>query len=171
MMKNKKIALLASILVATLVAGVYAGLQLSNPITASWTLKESGNNLVLSWAAATPTGDLYRGRWYNDTKVRLQNTGDAAYNVIVKFKVWIATSLPENSMRVLGNWGTGWQDIATRQWDSALARFVYAGTWGPSGGFNCTSGWDITSEFRYMFEASAPIDTTYYFEAWVEQVP
>lgn len=171
MMKNKKIALLASILVMTLVAGVYAGLQLSKPITASWTLKESGDNLVLSWFAATPTGDLYRGQWYNATQVRLQNTGAATYNVIVTFKVWIATDLPADSMRILGDWGTGWQNIATRQWDSALGRFVYVGTWGPSAGFACTPGWDIVSTFRYMFEASAPIDTTYYFEAWVEQVP
>jgi hypothetical protein len=48
MMKNKKIALLASILMVTLVVGVYAVI-LSNRVTTSWTLRESGTNLELYW--------------------------------------------------------------------------------------------------------------------------
>lgn len=47
-MKSKKIALIASILMATLILGVYAVI-LSNRVTTSWTLRESGKNLELYW--------------------------------------------------------------------------------------------------------------------------
>lgn len=162
--------MLTTILMITLIVGVYAGMRLSNILTAQWIVRESQGNLVLSWYWNEPTGDLNRGQWYY-TQVRLQNIGETTYNVIVKFKVWIYTDLPENSIRVQGDWGTGWQDIAFREWDSGLGRYVYVGTWGPPSGFQCTPGWDVVTTFRYMFEASAPIDVTYYFNAWVEEVP
>jgi hypothetical protein len=170
MLAKKKIALLTVALMVMLAGGVYAGMRLSNILTANWVVKESQTNLVLSWPYDEPSGDLNRGQWYS-TYVRLQNTGATTYTVIVKFKVWIATSLPDGSITIQGWYSDDWHNIATYQWDSDLGRYVYVGTWGPSEGFQCTPGWDVISEFRFKFESNAPIDTPYYFEAWVEQVP
>jgi hypothetical protein len=165
MMKNKKIGLLATVLVASLVVGVFAAIQLSNNLTANWVVKESQGNLVLSWYDAMPTGDLYIGNWYYP-QIRLQNVGVATYkNVIVKFEVWADVALPEGSVVVQGNWGTGLQNIVT--WNSG--KFV--GTWGPAIGFEVGPGYNVLSQFQYKFEGNAPVDVRYYFNAWVETVP
>ena len=163
MMRNKKIALLASILVATLVVGVYAVI-LSNTLTASWTVVESGANLELSWYADTPGGSLSRGVWYT-TQIRLRNTGVATYTVIDKFDIYASGySIPDGSI-VIQYWdGDSWEPVGIYGWGTHLT-----GYFGPSTGFSCGPGYDATTLFRYMFEGNALL-TEYSFSAWVEQV-
>jgi hypothetical protein len=171
MMKNKKIALLASILVVTLVAGVYAAVRLSNILPTSWTLRESGENLVLYWADGAPSGDLYRGEWIT-TKIGLRNDGLATYTVSDKFKIYtVASGLPSGCITIEYNQddGTGWHDMT-----SVLTGYgsnTLTGYFGPPAGFTVGSPYDVQTWFRIMFNGNAPIDVGYYFEAWVEQVP
>jgi hypothetical protein len=169
MMRNKKIALLASILVVTLVVGVYA-LVLSNTLTASWTLRESGTNLVLYWADGEPSGDLYRGQWIQ-TKIGLRNDGLATYTVSDKFKIYtVASGLPSGCVTIEYNEddGTGWHDMTDvlTGWGSN----TLTGYFGPPAGFTVGPGYNVQTWFRIMFNGNAPIDVGYYFESWVEQV-
>ena len=163
---NKKIALLASILVASLVIGVYA-IVLSNKLTASWTLREK-KTLELYWASTEPSGDLYRGEW-NYAYIGLRNNGLASYDVIVKFVIYtVASGLPTDCITIEYYEDTTWYDMTgvLTGWGSATLN----GYFGPSTGFPCGVGYNEVTQFRIMFDGNAPIDVGYYFEAWVEQM-
>jgi len=125
-MNRKKIALIASILMATLAAGVYAGLQLSNTLTASWNVVSTEEELYLSWNPSLDGSNFVRGAWYGDYGARLQKAG----------------------------WGSS----------------QVSGSFGPSDGFDCTPGWDVTTPFRAMFDGDAPI-TWYTVTIWVTEYP
>jgi len=162
-MQRKKIALLASILMATLVVGVYA-VVLSNTITTSWTLKES-KTLELYWVTK-PSGDLYRGTWI-EAKIGLKNNGLASYDVSVKFKIYTGgAGIPTGNVTIQYYDG-GWHDMTgvLTGWGSATLN----GYFGPSAGFPVGPGYDVVTLFRIMFDGSAPL-VSYNFEAWVEQV-
>jgi len=168
-MKSKKIALLASILMVTLVVGVYAGLQLSNTLTTSWTVVESGNNLTVWWVANTPGGDLARGVW-DETKLGVKNTGVATYTVIDRFTIHAdGYVLPENCIKIEYWYESAWVDItgAIGGWGTT----TISGHFGPlPGGFPCGPGYNEITRFRYKFDGNAPL-TSYTFNAWVEQIP
>ena len=167
MMKNKKIALLASILVASLVVGVYAVI-LSNTLTASWTLRESGTTLVLYWADGEPSGDLYRGGWIT-TKLGLRNDGLATYNVSDKFRIYTGGAvLPSGCIKIEYYYGTSWVNMTGVL--SGWGTNVLTGYFGPPAGFPVGPGYNEQTWFRIMFDGDAPINVGYYFEAWVEQV-
>lgn len=50
-------------------------------------------------------------------------------------------------------------------WGSATLH----GYFGPETGFECVPDYDEATLFRIMFDADAPIDVGYTFEAWVEE--
>ena len=165
MMKNKKIALLASILVMTLVVGVYAGLQLSNTLTASWTVVETQDKLYLWWDANTPGGNIEVGKYYYPA-IGLENKGEATYKVLVKFKIWASglPNIPANSI-VIEYWdGDSYEPVGFYGWGSYVT-----GYFGPSGGFDCDPTWYQVTQLRYMFNANAP-RTAYAAEICVEEV-
>jgi hypothetical protein len=170
MMKNKKITLLASILVMTLVAGVYAAVRLSNPITTSWTLRESGTTLELYWAApyGAPTGDLNRGGWIY-ASIGLRNNGLATYTVLDWFKIYTAASgLPSGCVTIEYYDGASWLDMTGVL--TGYGSNTLTGYFGPITGFPVGPGYDVVSSFRIMFNGNAPINVGYTFEAWVEQI-
>jgi hypothetical protein len=149
-----------------LAVGVYAELQLSNTLTTSWTVVESGNNLELSWYADQPGGYLSRGVWYT-TQIRLRNTGEATYTVIDRFTITTGPVLPTNCITIQYYDGTNWVDITSviTDWGTGTIR----GYFGPLTGFSCGPGYDETTLFRYKFESNAPL-TEYSFSSWVEQI-
>jgi len=168
MMKNKKIALLASILMVTLAAGVYAGLQLSNTLTANFTVAESAP-FELTWANNNPNdGTFYKGIWYS-TDIRLYNPTEATFKILMYFKItsWGA-NFPSESLKIkyYEVLTDTWLDLPLSGWDSA----VLTGTFGPTGGLDCGPHYDITGYFKFMFEGDAPV-ASYTFNVWVEQVP
>ena len=166
-MQRKKIALLASILMVTLVVGVYAVI-LSNTLTASWTLRESGTTLELYWADGEPSGDLYRGEWIQ-TKIGLRNNGEATYTVTDKFTISASGyGLPAGCITIEYYDTDHWVDMTgvITGWDSATLH----GYFGPVGGFECGPDYDEQTWFRIMFDGNAPIDVGYTFEVWVEQM-
>jgi hypothetical protein len=178
MMKNKKIALLASILVVTLVVGVYAAVRLSTPITTSWTLRESGTTLELYWAAPywnPGGGDLYRSGWIY-ASIGLRNNGLATYTVLDWFKIWTGPVLPPGCIKMeyyvavpRGGEQVGWNNMTSvLTYDGGTV----TGYFGPRDtGFPVDPDYDVVTSFRIMFDAGAPIDVEYHFEAWVEQFP
>jgi len=162
-MQRKKIALLASILMVTLVVGVYAVI-ISNTLEASWSVKESIEDLKLSWVSGTPTGEHKRGVWY-ETEIKLENTGLATYKVIDKFDIYASGYVIPTDSIVIQYWdGDSWEPVGFYGWGVHVT-----GYFGPYDGFDCTPGWDVTTIFRYMFDGNAP-PTGYTFEAWVEQL-
>jgi len=169
MMKNKKIALLASILVMTLAVGVYAGLQLSNKLEASWVVQEPGSNLELWWNAGTPSGDRYRGTSYYG-EIGLKNNAQATYHVIVNFKISADVSLLADCIKItIFDEGSGtWIDLPMTLVTEG-AKNVFTGVWGPAEGFDVGLGYYKVTPFYYTFEGNAPVGTWYHFEAWVEQ--
>jgi len=135
MLAKKKIAILATVFMATLVVGVYAGLQLSNRLTASWVVREPGGNLELWWNAGEPTGDLNRGTWYYG-EIGLKNKAQATYHVIVKFKIYTDVSLTTNDIKItIYDEGAGqWIDLPMTVVTEG-GRDILTGTWGPPAGF------------------------------------
>jgi hypothetical protein len=165
MMKNKKLVYLATVLAVTLVVGVYAGLQLSNTLTASWSVVNTGSELYLSWNPSPDGSQFARGVWYGSYGVRLQNTGTATYNVIVKFRIDAGATMPGNSFKIQYYDGSSWLDLPISGWGDASVE----GTFGPSGGFSVGPGYDVTTPLQVMFDGTAPI-TNYATYIWVEQV-
>ena len=164
-MQRKKIALLASILMVTLVVGVYAVI-ISNTLTAEWNVVSTIGDLTLWWEADTPHGDLARGVWY-ETTMGLKNTGTATYTVIDKFTISTSgAGLPDGCITIQYWYVDHWEDITgvITGWGTATIH----GYFGPSTGFPCGPGYSETTVFRYMFEGNAPL-TGYTFNAWVEE--
>lgn len=75
-MLTKKIGAMAAILIVTLAVGVYAGMQLSNTLEASWTVVENQDKLYLWWDANTPGGNIEVGKYYYPA-IGLENKGEA----------------------------------------------------------------------------------------------
>jgi len=172
-MQRKKIALLASILMVTLVVGVYAVI-ISNTLTAEWNVVSTIGDLTLWWEADTPHGDLARGVWY-ETTMGLKNTGEATYMVTDRFTIHAdGYVLPDGCITIEYRYndpiqGWIWVDIysAIDGWGTT----TISGHFGPlPEGFECGPGYYETTLFRYMFEGDAPL-TSYTFNAWVEQIP
>ena len=165
MMRNKKIGLLATVLAATLVVGVYAGMLLSNTLTASWNVINTGSELYLSWNPSPDGSNFARGIWYGNYGVRLQNTGAATYNVIVKFQIDAGAAMPTDCFKIQYYDGTNWLDLPITGWGDTSVE----GTFGPSGGFSVGPGYDVTTPLKVMFNGIAPI-TGYTVYIWAEQV-
>lgn len=165
-MNRKKIALIASILMATLAAGVYAGLQLSNTLTASWNVVSTEEELYLSWNPSLDGSNFVRGAWYGDYGARLQNTGTATYHVLIYFTIDAGAGLPTDCIKIQYHDGTDWYNLPMAGWGSSQV----SGSFGPSDGFDCTPGWDVTTPFRAMFDGDAPI-TWYTVTIWVTEYP
>lgn len=163
---KKKTALLASILMVTLAVGVYAGLQLSNTLTASWNVLSTEGELYLSWNPSPDGSNFARGIWHGNYGVRLQNTGTATYRVLVHFKIDAGAGLPEDCIEVEYYDGTDWYDLPLTGWTTSQV----SGYFGPSDGFDCTPGWDVTTPLRAMFDGDAPI-TWYTVTIWVAEYP
>ena len=164
-MDRKRIALLASILMATLVVGVYAGMQLSNTLTASWQVINTETELVLSWNPSPDGSSFARGSWYGNYGVRLRNTGTATYNVIVKFQIDAGATMPTDCFGIQYYDGANWLDLPVSGWGDGSVE----GTFGPGSGFSAGPGYDVTTPLRIMFDGTAPI-TNYAVYIWVEQV-
>jgi len=171
-MKSKKIALISSILMATLVVGVYA-VVLSNTLTTTWTLEDS-TNLNLYWSdsagnlVGAPTG-FYRGVWKDGIYIGLETTGDTGYaSVIGKFEIW-ASGYPDISGKVtIEYWGLeggswGWYGI------TLSGTTTLTGSFGPASGFPVTYPYKVWTQYRILFENDAPLGS-YGFNAWVETV-
>jgi hypothetical protein len=171
MMRNKKIGLLATVLAASLVVVVYAGMLLSNTLPATWVVRESKTNLALYWYSGTPSGDVNRGTWY-DTYMGLRNDGQATYSsVIVKFKISADVSLLAGCIKLKGYDTTyGWINVPLTL-VTEDSKDIFTGYWGPPTGFSVGVPYDEVSHFQYMLEGNAPVDVNYYFSAWVETVP
>lgn len=180
-MKSKKIALLASILMVTLVVGVYAGMRLSNVITADWTLEESKENLVLYWypGDVAPTGPFKRGQWNDGIYIALKNTGVDDYTAVIgKFEIWTGAGDDLSGLIQLRYYVTaaqadgdteGWHTMTgVLTWNGATGRLE--GHFGPTDGFPVTVGYNEVTQYGILFDNDAPL-TRYYFRAWIEEVP
>lgn len=177
-MKSKKIALLASILMVTLVVGVYAVSRLSNPITTSWTLRESGNNIRLYWETDPPalSDGVYRGEWVQ-VGIGLENIGEATYDVIGRFRIWtVGTAIPDGCITieyyVAADPGSGevigWNDMSGVL--SGWGTKELTGWFGPSTGWTVDPDYDnVVTQFQILFDGDAPL-VGYGFEGWVEEV-
>ena len=167
MMINKKIALLASILIVTLIGGVYA-VTLSNTLTASWTLRPSTTDLELYWVGDAPNGELYRGQWIS-ASVGLRNNGLATYNVTDKFTISTSASgLPSGCITIEYWDGDSWEDMTGVL--TGYGSITLTGYFGPIEGFTVDPDYNEVSQFRIMLNGNAPINVGYQFAAWVEQV-
>jgi hypothetical protein len=168
MMKNKKIGLLATVLVASLVVGVFAAITLSNTLTTTFNVKKEP--LLLEWKVWTPAGDLYRGAWYA-TWIRLYNPTTSTFaNVIVKFTLYAeGYAFPENSVTIQYWDGDSWEpmgiDIAS--WGTATLTGYFGD---PTNGFPVGIGYDETTGLQFRLNEEAPI-AGYTFTAWAETVP
>ena len=167
-MQRKKIGLLASILMATLIVGVYAGTIISNTVTATWTLETSITDLELYWAdGGAPTGAYNRGIWIQ-TKIGLKNTKLATYTVTDNFTITASSySLPTDCIKIEYLDGTDWVDMTgvLTGWNTLTLK----GYFGPITGFTVGPGYDHATDFRIMFDGNAPL-AAYEFNAWVEEV-
>lgn len=167
MLTKKKIALFATILMATLAVGVYAGMRLSNILETYWTVVENQDNLVLTWSGAP--SPMKRGYWYgNDWGlwIKLENVGTATYHVIVKWRIWTADSaLPENCIRIEYWDGDSWEPVG---FYGGWGTSEITGYYGPPSGFDCTPGWNQITYLRIMFDGNAPL-TNYGVQVWVEE--
>jgi hypothetical protein len=166
-LSKKMIAGIAVALVAVLAVGVYAGMQLSNTLTASWNVVNTGTELTLSWNPSPDGSNFARGTWYGNYGIRLQNLGTGTYNVIVKFKIDAGTGMPEKSIDLQYWDGATWQDLpfTTGAWGSS----EIGGTFGPPSGFSVGPAYDVTTLLRIMFQGNASI-TNYATAIWVEQM-
>jgi len=100
MMKNKKIALLSGILMATLVVGVFAAIRLSNVLTADFTVADEP--LLHQWIDWSPDGKtLYRGALYSPS-IRLYNPTTSTFEkVIVRFELSASGyAIPKDSVTI-----------------------------------------------------------------------
>jgi hypothetical protein len=165
MMRNKTIGLLATVLAATLVVGVYAGMLLSNTLTASWNVINTGSELYLSWNPSPDGSGFARGIWYGNYGVRLENTGTATYNVIVKFRIDAGANMPSNCFKIEYWDGDSWENLPISGWDDMSVE----GTFGPGGGFSVGPAYDVTTLLKVMFDGTAPI-TNYAVYIWAESV-
>lgn len=163
MLGKKKIAVLAAVLMVTLAVGVYAGMQLSNTLTASWTVVNTGSELALSWNPSPDGSQFARGVWYGNYGVRLQNTGAATYNAIVKFRIDAGASMPTDCFRIQYWDGSAWQNLPISGWGDTSVE----GTFGPGGGFSVGPTYDVTTPLQTMFNATAPL-TGYAVYIWAE---
>ena len=166
MLAKKKIALLAVALMVMLAGGVYAGMLLSNHLTASWNVVNTHSELHLSWDPSPDGSSFATGVWYGNYGVRLENTGTATYHVLVYFLINAGAGLPTGCIKIQYYDGSAWHDLTLTGWTTSQL----SGSFGPSGGFDCTPGWGVTTPLRVMFDGSAPI-TWYNTDIWVEQVP
>jgi len=169
MIGKKKIAVLSTVLIATLVVGVYAGMRLSNILTAYWSVSETQENLELSFVTGYGIADpIPRGVW-QDVQIRLQNVGAATYNVRVYFKIWTAGPvLPTDSIKIL-YWEVTtetWLPLPMTGWESS----ELTGWFGPEGGFPVPPGYDVVSYFQVLFDGTAPL-TGYGFQAYAQEIP
>jgi len=162
-MTKKKIGVLAAVLLSTLVVGVYAGMTLSNHISASWNVINTGTELTLSWAPSPDGSNFATGVWYGEYGIRLQNTGTATYNVLVYFAIDANAALPTDCVKIQYYDGTNWHDLTTM---TGWATQHLTGYFGPVGGFACTPGWDATTPLKIMFSGAAPI-TGYSVDVYV----
>jgi hypothetical protein len=167
MLGKKKIAVLVVVLMATLAVGVYAGIQLSNNLTATFNVTSTGTELTLSWNPSPDGSNFNRGAWYGSYGVRLQNPGTATYNVITNFKIDAGMAMPEKSIRLQYWDGSSWLDLpfTTGAWGSS----EIGGTFGPPSGFSVGPGYDVTTQLRIMFQGNASI-TNYATNIWVTQM-
>jgi hypothetical protein len=165
MMPKRKTALLAVALMVVLAGGVYAGMLLSNHLTASWNVVNTNTELLLSWNPSPDGSSFARGVWYGNYGVRLQNTGTATYHVLVYFHINAGADLPTNCIKIQYWDGSAWLDLPLTGWGTSQL----SGYFGPLGGFDCTKGWDVTTLLQVMFDGTAPI-TGYNTDIWVEQV-
>ena len=163
-MSRKKIGVLAVVLLSTLVVGVYAGMTLSNHISASWTVVNTGTELVHSWEPSPDGSGFARGAWYGNYGIRLQNTGTATYKVLVYFDIYAGVALPSNCFTIQYWDGSAWQNLPLSGWTTTHL----TGTFGPSGGFDCTPGWNALTQLRIMFDGTAPL-TGYSVDVYVAQ--
>jgi hypothetical protein len=165
MMKNKKIGLLATVLMASLVVGVFAAITLSNTLTTTFNVKKEP--LLLEWKVWTPAGDLYRGAWY-DTWIRLYNPTTSTFEkVIVKFTLTAGGfTFPADSVTIQ-YWDGSWKPmgIDITSWGTTVLK----GYFGPLTGFPVGTPYDVTTQLRFMFNEGAPI-AGYEFTAWAETV-
>jgi hypothetical protein len=170
---NKKIGLLAVVLLSTLVVGVYAVMTVSNHINASWNVTGTGTELTLSWDPSSPNGASFaRGQWYGSDAatygIRLQNTGTATFKVLVKITINAGANLPTDCIKVqcYEDWGSGlqWNSMTFSGWGTSTLTSSY----GTPGGFDCTPGWNTATPVRVMFDGDAPI-TGYNVDMYVEQ--
>lgn len=166
MLAKKKIGVLAVLLMATLVVGVLAGMQLSNTLTASWNVINTGTELTLSWIPSPDGSSFARGAWYGNYGIRLQNTGAATYNVVVKFQIDAGAAMPSNCFKLQYWDGTTWLDLPITGWGDGSVE----GTFGPGSGFSVGPGYDVTTLLKVMFDGTAPI-TNYAVYVWVVQMP
>ena len=164
---NKKIGLLAVVLLSTLVVGVYAGMTLSNHINASWNVINTGTELTLTWAPSPDGSNFATGVWNGNYGIRLQNLGTTTYHVLVYFDIYADAALPTNCVKIQYYDGATWQDLGTM---TGWTTQHLTGYFGPSGGFDCTSGWDETTLLRIMFAGNAPI-TGYSVDVYVAAYP
>jgi len=167
MLAKKKIALLTVALMVMLAGGVYAGMLLSNHLTASWNVVNTNTELTLSWDPSPDGSNFARGVWNGNYGVRLQNTGTATYHVLVHFVINAGAGLPTGCIKIqyYDAATTTWYDLSLSGWGTSQL----SGYFGPLSGFDCTSGWDVTTPLRVMFDGTAPI-TGYNTNIWVEQV-
>jgi len=165
MLAKKKIVMLAAILMATLAIGVYAGMQLSNTLTASWNVINTGSELYLSWNPSPDGSGFARGVWYGNYGVRLQNTGTATYNVIVKFRIDAGANMPTDCFKIEYWDGDSWENLPISGWGDMSVE----GTFGPVGGFSVGPAYDVTTLLKVMFDGTAPI-TNYAVYIWAESV-
>jgi hypothetical protein len=165
MMRNKKIALLATVLAASLVVGVFAAIQLSNTLTTGFNVK--AEPLLLEWKLWKPEGDLYRGSWYN-TQIRLYNPTQSTFDkVIVRFTIYsYGVAFPGGSITI-EYYDGAWKDMTGVL--SGHGTNTLTGYFGPSTGFPVGIGYDQTTELRVMFNDGAPI-AAYAFTGWAETV-
>jgi hypothetical protein len=166
MMRNKKIGLLATVLAASLVVGVFAAIQLSNTLTANFEVKEAP--LLLQWQVWEPTGTLYRGSWYG-TAMRLYNPTQSTFDkVIVRFTLTAGGNVfPTDSVTIQYWDGDSWEPmgIVATSWGTTILK----GYFGPLTGFPVGIGYDQTTQLRVMFNDGAPI-AAYAFTGWAETV-
>jgi hypothetical protein len=168
MLVKKAAMIVIAVALAATLSIVFANLILSNTLTASWTVQESGSNLVLWWDSNTPGGTLNRGVWYQ-TGIGLQNVGVATYKITLIFRIYTDISLTTTDVKTQYWDGLAWQDLPLTV-QTVGGRDILVGTFGPGGGFDVGPGYNVVTQFRYYFEGSAPVGHGYSFDTWAEQV-
>lgn len=155
MLSKKVIAVIAVALAATLTAGVFAGLMLSNNLTANFTVVNNTPQLALSFNPNSPdTGTFNVGVWY-PTGVELKNTGSATFNnVLVHFTITTGPDIPENSIQIQYYSGT-WLNLPLTGWGTGTV----SGTFGPGSGFPVGVGYDVITPLQFMFEGNASLSS------------
>lgn len=166
MMKNKKIGLLATVLVASLVVGVFAAITLSNTLTTTFNVKKEP--LLLEWKVWKPEGDLYRGAWYA-TSIRLYNPTTSTFEkVIVRFTLTAGGSTFPTGSVTIQYWDGSWKPmgIDPASWGTTVLKGYFGD---PINGFPVGIGYDQTTALQFRLNEEAPI-AGYEFTAWAETV-